>query len=407
MPVIVNGDLNYEVASRRTISVRLADEGNLIKRENRLIEIRNLNDPPRDIILSSRYVNENRNNAIVGTFRTIDEDTRDTFTYKLLNSAGGKFVLGGATLITAVNANLNYEIQRSYFITVQSTDSGKLSYSKNFWLYVNDVNESPGFVTITANRVAENSAQGTTVGLLYASDPDNQKQTRQRVTYALIDSAGGRFRMVGNTVQVAVSNARCLAIGGSACLLNYEAVTSHRIVVRATDNGSPPLWRNTAITIYLRNVNDRPRDLSINKFQVKEKAAIGTAIGTLTARDEDTGQRLSYRLTDSDGGRFSLKGAQLLKAKSTDYETKTAHSVVVSVTDNGSPPLSVRLPKLGRPNFETFHDFRSLGKLQLRCWMRKSRRFLFVSATPGVSLVFQTILHASGRIVRLILSSEE
>ncbi|XP_065840080.1 protocadherin Fat 4-like isoform X2 [Oscarella lobularis] len=341
VPVIVNGDLNYEVASRRTISVRLADEGNLIKRENRLIEIRNLNDPPRDIILSSRYVNENRNNAIVGTFRTIDEDTRDTFTYKLLNSAGGKFVLGGATLITAVNANLNYEIQRSYFITVQSTDSGKLSYSKNFWLYVNDVNESPGFVTITANRVAENSAQGTTVGLLYASDPDNQKQTRQRVTYALIDSAGGRFRMVGNTVQVAVSNARCLAIGGSACLLNYEAVTSHRIVVRATDNGSPPLWRNTAITIYLRNVNDRPRDLSINKFQVKEKAAIGTAIGTLTARDEDTGQRLSYRLTDSDGGRFSLKGAQLLKAKSTDYETKTAHSVVVSVTDNGSPPLSI------------------------------------------------------------------
>ena len=294
MPVIVNGDLNYEVASRRTISVRLADEGNLIKRENRLIEIRNLNDPPRDIILSSRYVNENRNNAIVGTFRTIDEDTRDTFTYKLLNSAGGKFVLGGATLKTAVNANLNYEIQRSYFITVQSTDSGKLSYSKNFWLYVNDVNESPGFVTITANRVAENSAQGTTVGLLYASDPDNEKQTRQRVTYALIDSAGGRFRMVGNTVQVAVSNARCLAIGGSACLLNYEAVTSHRIVVRATDNGSPPLWRNTAITIYLRNVNDRPRDLSINKFQVKEKAAIGTAIGTLTAMDEDTGQRLSY-----------------------------------------------------------------------------------------------------------------
>ena len=355
MPVIVNGDLNYEVAPRRTISVRLADGGNLIKREDRLIEIRNVNDPPRDIILSSQYVNENQNNAIVGTFRTIDEDTRDTFTYKLLNSAGGKFVLGGTTLKTAANANLNYEIRRSYFITVQSTDSGKLSYSKNFWLYVNDVNESPGFVTITANRVAENSAQGTTVGLLSASDPDNQNQTRdtsipdqtrQRVTYALINSAGGRFRIVGNTLQVAVSNTRCLAIGGSACLLNYEAATSHRIVVRATDNGSPPERRDTAITIYLRNVNDRPRDLSISKFQVKEKAAIGTAIGTLTATDEDVGQVHSYRLTESDGGRFSLKGAQLLKAKSTDYETKTAHFVNVSVTDNGSPPLSVRLSKI-------------------------------------------------------------
>ena len=345
--MIVNGDLNYEVAPRRTISVRLADGGDLIKREDRLIEIRNVNDPPRDIILSSRYVRENQNNAIVGTFRTIDEDAGDTFTYKLLNSAGGKFVLGGTTLKTAANANLNYEIGRSYFITVQSTDSGKLSYSKSFWLYVNDVNESPGFVTITANRVAENSAQGTTVGLLSASDPDNQKQTRQRVTYALINSAGGRFRIVGNTLQVAVSNTRCLAIGGSACLLNYEAATSsHRIVVRATDNGSPPERRDTAITIYLRNVNDRPRDLSISKFQVKEKASIGTAIGSLTATDEDVGQVLSYRLTDNDGGRFSLKGAQLLKAKSTDYETKTAHFVNVSVTDNGSPPLSVRLSKI-------------------------------------------------------------
>ena len=341
--MIVNGDLNNEVVSRRTISVRLTDNGNLVRTKEFSIGIRNVNDPPRDIILSGRSIDENRNSAIVGICRTIDEDAGDAFTYKLLNSAGGRFVLDGAILKTTASANLNYEIRSSYTITLQSTDSGKLSVSKSFSVLVDDVNESPGFVKITANKTAENSAQGTTVGILSASDPDNHNQTRQRVTYSLLDSAGGRFRIDGNTVKVAVSNARCLASGGSACLLNYEVTVFHRIVVRATDNGSPPLRRDTAITIHLTNVNDRPRNLSISNVQVKEKAALGTVIGTLTATDEDSGQLLSYRLRDSDGGRFSLKGAQLLKAKSTDYETKAAHFVTVSVTDNGSPPLSVRL----------------------------------------------------------------
>ena len=84
--MIVNGDLNYEEASLHTISVRLTDDGNLVKTRDFSIAFRNVNDPPRDILLSGTSINENRNSAIVGICTTIDEDAEDTFTYKLMES---------------------------------------------------------------------------------------------------------------------------------------------------------------------------------------------------------------------------------------------------------------------------------------------------------------------------------
>ena len=64
-------------------------------------------------------------------------------------------------------------------------------------------------------------------------------------------------------------------------------------------------------------------------------------VGNLAFSDEDTAQTHTLVLLDDDNGQFSLKGKQLVKAKSTDYETKTAHKVTVKVTDSGTPPFSV------------------------------------------------------------------
>lgn len=63
--------------------------------------------------------------------------------------------------------------------------------------------------------------------------------------------------------------------------------------------------------------------------------------------DEDVGQTLTYSIT-SPGGFFYIKGNQLFKSLSIDYETAKAHVITVKVSDNGSPlSLSVRaLPEI-------------------------------------------------------------
>jgi hypothetical protein len=59
----------------------------------------------------------------------------------------------------------------------------------------------------------------------------------------LVSDAGGRFKIVGNQVQVA-----------NGTLLNYEAAKSHNIIVQASSSGGPTY--QATITIYLVNVNE-------------------------------------------------------------------------------------------------------------------------------------------------------
>ena len=81
--------------------------------------------------------------------------------------------------------------------------------------------------------------------------------------------------------KVAPSNKQCLKLGGSSCVLNYEAQSSHVIRVKATDNGTPQKSFEKDIRIILRDVNDQPRDLQLSNNQVKENATRTTVIGRL------------------------------------------------------------------------------------------------------------------------------
>lgn len=155
----------------------------------------------------------------------------------------------------------------------------------------------------------ENSDMDTLVGSLTALDQDSS----QKHTFKLLNSASGRFKVQGNEIKVkkgsfhvqhregkhvchevvfffksfilsqkvAPSNKQCLKLGGSSCVLNYEAQSSHVIRVKATDNGTPQKSFEKDIRIILRDVNDQPRDLQLSNNQVKENATRTTVIGRL------------------------------------------------------------------------------------------------------------------------------
>ena len=331
----VKGSLNG--SKQRSITVRSTDSKGLFIARRFTVVIADVNDPPQSISVTGGTVAEMQNNVVVASFTTKDDDPADKHTYTLTNSAGGRFFINGANLMTAPNANLDYEVQSQYTVVVRSTDSGSLYVDKKITVYVRDVNEMPTAAKLTGNQVAENSPSGTTVGVLSGTDPDRG----QTMTFAIVDTANGRFKIENGLVKVAVSNSRCLAYGGSDCKLNYESAKTHTIVVRATDNGSPAMSRNFSLTVFVTNSNDQPRNLEIDTFQVYENKPAGTLVGTLTATDEDTGDTLIYKLLDDDNGQFLLRGNRLLKAKSTDYETKVLHTVEVEVKDSGKPAKSV------------------------------------------------------------------
>ena len=201
-----------------------------------------------------------------------------------------------------------------------------------------DQNEPPSNLSLSNYFVDENSGPGTPVGQLSSQDPD----TSQSLTYMLIDGASARFKLVGTQIQVAAPNDACLLYGGDFCKLNFEKRPQHVVLVRVTDNGIPPQSLDSNLTIHLNDINDRPRDLRLSGYTVKENASIGTLIGRFSASDEDASQALSFSLVDDDGGRFSVDASgNLYKAKDTDYETSTRHVITASARDNGSVALEV------------------------------------------------------------------
>src|SRR6185369_3691878 len=175
----------------------------------------------------------------------------------------------------------------------------------------------------SANTVAENAANGTTVGITAsAGDAD---ATNNTVSYAIVsDSSGGGFAVNSSTGVVTVAD---------GTKLNYESATSHTITIRATSTDGSTANQN--FTVNLTDVNEfavtTPTDANGSANTVAENAANGTTVGiTASAGDADaTNNTVSYAIvSDSSGGGFAVNSSTgvVTVANSTklNYESATS-----------------------------------------------------------------------------------
>ena len=123
------------------------------------------------------------NGHVVGEFTTIDSEVDDTFTYTL-NYTNGPFVIVDNKLKT--NGQIDYETKSSYTIrATTNSNNDSLTYTKDFTISVNDVNEPPTNLTLSNNNVDENKDVGTLVGTFTTIDQD----TNNTYTYTLNTSS--------------------------------------------------------------------------------------------------------------------------------------------------------------------------------------------------------------------------
>ncbi len=301
--------LDHEGEPSVTIQVTTTDAGGLTYSENFSITVDNVNEAPTDIALSTANVAENAAGAVIGTLSTVDPDAGDNHTYTVSDS---RFEVIAGQLKLKDGVSLDYEAEPSVSIQVTTTDAGGLSYSENFAITVENVNETPTDIALSSTTVAENAA-GAVIGTLSTVDPD----AGDSHSYAVSDN---RFEVVGGQLK--------LKDGVS---LDYEAEPSVSIQVTTTDAGGLTYSENFAITV--ENVNEVPTDIALSNASVAENAA-GAVIGDLSTVDPDAGDSHTYTVSDS---RFEVIGGQL-KLKdgvSLDYEAEPAVSVQITTTDAG------------------------------------------------------------------------
>ncbi|WP_162243979.1 cadherin repeat domain-containing protein [Pseudorhodoferax sp. Leaf265] len=333
--------LNYEAASSHQITVLATSSDGSTSSANFTIGLTDVNEAPvgavSDVDGATNTVAENATNGtVVGiTAQATDPDGTASVSYSLTDNAGGRFTIDASTGVVTVadGSLLNYEAAASHQITVLATSSDGSTSSANFTIGLTDVNEAPvGAVTdvdATANSVAENAVNGTVVGVTaQALDPDSTAS----VTYSLTDNAGGRFAIDANTGVVTVAD-------GS--LLDYETAASHQITVLATSSDGSTASAN--FTIGLADVNEAPvgavTDGDAAANTVAENAANGTAVGiTAQALDPDGTATVSYSLTDSAGGRFTIDASTgvvtVADGALLNYEAAASHQITVLATSS-------------------------------------------------------------------------
>ncbi|NIX78442.1 hypothetical protein HB375_17755 [Microvirga sp. c23x22] len=99
-----------------------------------------VNERPTQITLDRNDVGELfANGRTIGTLKAKDPDPLETFTYSLVDNAGGRFAIQDDRLVVGNGIKLDYEQAKFHAITVRVTDGGGLSFDQRFVVEVVDV----------------------------------------------------------------------------------------------------------------------------------------------------------------------------------------------------------------------------------------------------------------------------
>ena len=273
-------DFNFEGQNSYKIGIQTNDGngGNFVTEFT--ININDVNETPTGVSLAPNNLNENSGaNHEFGILTASDPDSNQTFTYTLIDGAGNtdnaSFTING-NKITAVD-DFDHETKDSYSIRVRATDQGGLFTEQAFTINVNDVNDVPTDITLSANTVNENIIAGTAVGSFSSSDQDGGDLH----TYALVQTLGhpgtdnGLFQL--STDGHLTTNAT----------FNYEAKSLYTISVQ-TDDGHG----GTFVKEFIITVDD------VNEAPVVQALAVTTS--------EDTPTHVSLVGTDVDGDGLTM-----------------------------------------------------------------------------------------------------
>ena len=211
------------------------------------------------------------------------------------------------------------------------------------------------------------------VGDLVTVDDDINQSYR----YTLINDAEGRFYVDGNKLIVS-----------STANLDFENSTEHTILLKSTDNGTPPMFVPKSFVVNVLDENEAPSSVLLDRYVV-DSLGVGDVVANLSTQDPDnaltTRQTFSYEISDEEslGYGFSIDGDQLKVTQwvwrclaknqrrvcsedSRIASTGKKYTIRVRSTDSGIPSKSIEATLSIQMNDAGFNEC-VLGKVIENC----------------------------------------
>ena len=216
------------------------------------------NQPPVGAPFTRTVAEHAAAGTTVGAPVSVSDPDGDTLTYAL---TANEFAINASSgqLTVKSGANLDYETQASYAVTVTASDGRGGTAQYTVTIHLNDVDETPAppatptptpipngapsFGSATATRsVAENSPAGMTVGdPVTATDPDGDT-----LRYQIVPT-NSTFTIDSSSGQLAVAE---------GADLDYETTSSYTVIVYAYDPSGDSA--KLTVTINVTDVDETP-----------------------------------------------------------------------------------------------------------------------------------------------------
>ncbi|CAN9511186.1 unnamed protein product [Ophioblennius macclurei] len=204
-----------------------------------------------------------------------------------------QFDIGFDTGVISVIHCLDYETASSYHLTIRATDYLTGARAEvDVEVFVQDVNDNPPIFQKMSYRVvlSETAMIGTPALQVVATDKDSEKNNVVR--YQIFSDVHN------STDYFHIDSSSGLIL--TARMLDHEMVQKYDFIVRATDNGFPPLSSEVSVTVVLNDMNDNPPIFNqlLYEAYVNELAPRGHFITCVQASDADSSDfdKLEYSI---------------------------------------------------------------------------------------------------------------
>ena len=317
--------LDYETKSTYVLQVVVADDGTLSHQQSFMVVVEDVTEPPAQLALSNLFVKENAlEGTLVGEFSADALPSDASFRYALVPGPDANdnehFYISQAHLLT--RRVFDYETQSSYTIDVQVQDSLGGSLVQRFVIGIQDENDPPLSLSLSAFSLPENNRVGAVIGTFSVEDEDEGiSMTTYRIFSATDLTA---FSIVANQLQ-------------ANRVFDYETQATYALQIMSQDEAGYQLTQY--FTIHIEDVNDPPSDIVLAPAVVVENNEMNSPVTTIRAIDQDLAADAAYTYAlvagagDEDNALFSIDGDNLRALIVLNYEEKNTYKIRLKATD--------------------------------------------------------------------------
>ena len=312
-------------------NTRSRHKGYALVKSSTLPIFRSINNAPvfTEGTSTKRTVAENTGSGVnIGSAVSATDADDDQLTYSLSGTDALSFGIDSSSGQLRTRTALDYETKSSYSVTVSVSDGNEGSDSIPVTISVTDVDETPAnrapvFTegSRTTRTVVENTTSGVNIGSA-VSAPDTDDDT---LTYRLGGPDAAFFSIDSTSGQLQTE-----------ALLDYEAKALYTVTVSVSDGNQGSA--SITVTIRVTDVNEAPvfDDGENTTRAISENVGADINIGPVVAAKDPDGDTLTYSLGGTDAPSFRI-GSTTGQLKTTntelDFETKSAYSVTITVSD--------------------------------------------------------------------------